>query len=103
MAMSRQPKIILTFAALGAVIALTICVVGQFLRFNPSWVTYVVLIACPSSLMLMATEGCNGIFSWCSIQVVLLVILFNAVLYATIAAIYISVVHLVSRLRRSAA
>ena len=103
MAMSRQPKIILTFAAPGAVIALAICVAGQFLPFHPSWVTYIVLIACPSSLMLMATEGCNGILSWCSIHVVLLVILFNAVLYATITVICISVVNLARRLRRSAA
>ena len=103
MAISRQPKIILTFAALGALIACAICVVGQFLPFHPSSVTYVVLVACPPSLMLMATEGCNGILSWCSIQVVLLVILFNAILYAAIAAIFVSFVCIVGRLRRGAA
>ena len=103
MAISRQPKIILTFAALGALIAIAICVMGQFIPFHPSWVTYAVLAACPPSLMLMATEGCNGIFSWCSIQIVLLVVLFNAILYATIAGAAALFFHLASKLRRGAA
>ena len=103
MAMSRQPKIILRFAALGAVIALVICVAGQFLPFHPYWVSNFVLIACPPSLMLMATEGCTGVLSWCSIQIVLLVILFNAILYATLGVIFVSFAWLVSRLRRGAA
>ena len=103
MAISRQPRIILSFAALGAVIALAICIAGQFLPFHPYWVSNVVVVACPPSLMLMATEGCAGILSWCSMQIILLVILSNAIFYATLGVIFASLVSLASRLRRGAA
>ena len=103
MTISRRKKIVLLFAAAGAAVALFICIAGQFLPFSPYWVSYLILATCPPSLMLMATEGCNGIFSWCSIQIVLLVILFNALLYAGLGAIFVSFEYLISRFRRGAA
>ena len=78
---SDSGKVILRFAAVGGAIAVAVPLLGQAFQLFPLWLMYVVLVLCPPSIMLMATEACSGIYSWCSIQTVLLMVLANAILY----------------------
>ncbi|NBQ68081.1 MAG: hypothetical protein EBU46_04280 [Nitrosomonadaceae bacterium] len=90
---------ILRFAAIGGAIAVAVPLLGQAFQVFPAWLMYVVLVLCPSSLMLMATEGCSGISSWCSIQIVLLMVLANVILYGFLGAFASKLLLLVGRLR----
>lgn len=74
-------------------------ILGQVFQLFPVWLTYVVLVLCPPSLMLMATEACSDIYSWCFIQIVLLMVLANVILYGFLGAFASKLLLLVGRLR----
>ncbi len=95
----RYIAFILRFAATGAVVALVLLLLAAVLPFFPLWLQHIALVACPPSLMLMATEGCGGWLSWCSIQVMLLVVLGNAILYGILGSIVALLVALAGRVR----
>lgn len=103
MAAKRSLKIILSFALLGAVVALAVPILGQAFGVFPVWLLYVVLTLCPPSILLMATEACTGWLSWCSMQVLLLVVFTNAFFYGALAAVGLAVAAMVTRFRADSA
>ena len=91
-------RIVLCFSAVGATVGVVILFLALAVPAFPIWLGNIVLAVCPPALMLMATEGCGGLLSWCSLQVVLLMVLSNAVFYGLFGVVVLSVLSVVGRL-----
>ena len=68
-------------------VALVVFVLSLALPRFPAWLGDWVLVACPPSILLMATEVCGSRYDWCSIQFVLIMVVLNAALYALVGAV----------------
>jgi hypothetical protein len=79
--------LILRFTSAGATVALLFLLLALVLPGFPVWLEEIAIIACPPLLMLMVTESCGGWLSWCVIQVEIVIVLGNAMLYGVIGFI----------------
>ena len=79
---------IISWAAAGTVVAIALLAI--FSVSPDSWHRHIeplFFALCPPSLVLMATEACQGWLSWCSAQYMALTVVLNSLLYMAVGAI----------------
>jgi hypothetical protein len=91
MRQSRLLKFIIWFGCAGACVAVVIFALALTIGTFPGWLITAALTVCPFTILLWATEHCPALWSWCVIQIVLIMIVLNTVLYAGLGLIVFAV------------